>query len=467
MYSKHLLAVAVCGLVFAASSPVANAAGVFSVDPLTGCKAWNPYPAPEETIRWAGKCEGGLAEGAGTLSYVTPKGRSEYTGFWVAGRMAGRFESRSFDAAGNAAPGGTVGYSVEQAVLGEFYNKSFTSDDAFSVSYYEGGALRGIYRQNQTDNRERAAYLVADGDRNRRIRAVYLARYNPTTRGWSSWPDAETRQVRGFSDYVVVSGDDGRWSLANCANYEDCVAVFRQKLTEFGYAEWPDTRMGRIDADWNARRAEIVAAWAERDKARADAARAKEEHVRMVAGAPADKLFTYASRQEQARRYDWALDAYRTIVEKFPKSKFFDLAAARMPAVQDKLDRQIEQQKVDAMQAEQDRARAEAEVRKAENDAQRLKLEQQRQQDQNQRYQAEQDRQRQQRQVAYDQCTARYEQCSTDCLTKAGGGLIGGIAGLIKPSSVNMAGLNQINQQAQDSCARCDAIQSQCEALKP
>ncbi len=32
-----------------------------------GCEVWNPYPQAQETVTWSGPCEGGKAEGEGTL----------------------------------------------------------------------------------------------------------------------------------------------------------------------------------------------------------------------------------------------------------------------------------------------------------------------------------------------------------------------------------------------------------------
>jgi hypothetical protein len=38
-------------------------------DPSTGCRVWNPFPLPDETIQWEGSCVDGFAHGRGTLRW--------------------------------------------------------------------------------------------------------------------------------------------------------------------------------------------------------------------------------------------------------------------------------------------------------------------------------------------------------------------------------------------------------------
>lgn len=42
-------------------------AGEWIADKTNGCKFWDQNPKPNESIRWSGKCEGGLADGQGVL----------------------------------------------------------------------------------------------------------------------------------------------------------------------------------------------------------------------------------------------------------------------------------------------------------------------------------------------------------------------------------------------------------------
>lgn len=143
----------------------------------------------------------------------------------------------------------------------------------------------------------------------------------------------------------------------------------------------------------------------------------------------------------------------RLLVEKFPKSRMTDAAIGRMASVQDKLDQQTENARV---------AQAQATAM-----AQRNAADAQRQQAQSQAQAQRMAEDRQRRQVAYDQCMSTANQCTTECLTTAGAGVIGGIAGLINRNAVNTNGLDMINQRAQNTCARCDSMTKQCEVMKP
>jgi hypothetical protein len=59
-------------------------------DSKTGCKVWNPSPQAHETIRWSGGCEGGYAQGKGTLQFFE-NGRpaDRYEGEYQAGKRNG------------------------------------------------------------------------------------------------------------------------------------------------------------------------------------------------------------------------------------------------------------------------------------------------------------------------------------------------------------------------------------------
>ena len=59
-------------------------------DSKTGCKVWNPAPQARETIRWSGGCEGGFAQGKGTLEWFE-NGRpgDRYVGEYQGGKRNG------------------------------------------------------------------------------------------------------------------------------------------------------------------------------------------------------------------------------------------------------------------------------------------------------------------------------------------------------------------------------------------
>lgn len=59
-------------------------------DAKTGCKVWNPAPQAHETIRWSGGCEGGYAQGKGTLEwYENGRLGDRYVGDYQAGKRNG------------------------------------------------------------------------------------------------------------------------------------------------------------------------------------------------------------------------------------------------------------------------------------------------------------------------------------------------------------------------------------------
>ncbi len=72
------------------SSSMAAFAGDWIADAKTGCKVWNPHPAPGETVSWEGPCQNGFAAGQGRLQWI--KGGAPYErdeGVWRGGRQSG------------------------------------------------------------------------------------------------------------------------------------------------------------------------------------------------------------------------------------------------------------------------------------------------------------------------------------------------------------------------------------------
>lgn len=461
--TSHLLLAAMACIV----SPVGHAEGAFFADEVSQCKAWNPAPRAGEKIRWEGPCVNGYAEGVGKLSYLQSDGKSSASsGMWVAGKPMGRIEE--FNSNGILF---SIFYPDYNPGIADFYIKSFGGPEAFRVDYYEKGVLTGVYRQNLTDNQERAAYTVSGKDEiGARRNAVFLARGNSQT--WSVSPSKQEREKeRAYSGYVVVTGSPGNWKTFSCWQYDNCVEVFGQKLAEAGYADWPQARMDRVDAVWQARRQEIEAQWVAQARAREEEKVLAAAHKKLLGqAASAEKLFTYASQKEQERRYDFALDAYRAIVERFPKSKLMDSAVARMGAVQDKIDAQ----RVAAAAPQQPTAGAtgtQADMLRAQTDAQRLEFDKQRYAEQMEQQKAQQEaaerRMREQNVAAYNSCKAELDRCQTDCATRATTSVITSAIAAGDRKNVNLGALQQQNYAAQAACNSCSAIKSRCEAIRP
>lgn len=65
-------------------------AGDWTVDSSSKCKAWNPYPQPNESIKWSGNCVDGYAHGQGTMQwYLDGELRDVYVGNYAQGLMHG------------------------------------------------------------------------------------------------------------------------------------------------------------------------------------------------------------------------------------------------------------------------------------------------------------------------------------------------------------------------------------------
>jgi MORN repeat protein len=57
--------------------------GEWIFDANTGCARWNPYPQPNESMTWSGKCIDGMVSGKGVVQWFaygdkTDRGEGEY-----------------------------------------------------------------------------------------------------------------------------------------------------------------------------------------------------------------------------------------------------------------------------------------------------------------------------------------------------------------------------------------------------
>jgi outer membrane protein assembly factor BamD (BamD/ComL family) len=207
------------------------------------------------------------------------------------------------------------------------------------------------------------------------------------------------------------------------------VGLFEQQLSVLGLADLPQQRMAAIDA-----------ASPENKKRAAEEALAKEKQVqereRLLAQGPPEKLYSLASREEQARNYDGAMDALRAIVENFPKSELFPLAVQRMSVIQDKLDKAEFQQ------------------------AQQTKQQQQQQNFQLQQNQMLADQKAQNYQV----CRSRYDSCKNECDAQSNDNLMSGIGSALRGDRMGVF-QSQLKVLSHD-CSACDAIERECEAYR-
>mgnify|MGYP001616224416 CR=1 FL=1 len=65
--------------------------GKFIADKQTGCKVWDPYYSPDDSITWTGNCKNKMAEGFGTLTwFVKGKQEAQYIGMMQKGVPNGK-----------------------------------------------------------------------------------------------------------------------------------------------------------------------------------------------------------------------------------------------------------------------------------------------------------------------------------------------------------------------------------------
>jgi hypothetical protein len=92
-----LIAVALVALAGSVSAQETKPArSGYVADARTGCQVWNPYPQPNESVQWDGPCVNGYAAGDARLTWVHPRGRDQYQGAMVGGKMHGSGTYLSF-----------------------------------------------------------------------------------------------------------------------------------------------------------------------------------------------------------------------------------------------------------------------------------------------------------------------------------------------------------------------------------
>ena len=151
-------------LALASVAPVAaqqQAPARWTADPSTGCKVWNPYPQPRETVSWDGPCKGGIANGPGVAQWLQD---GKLLGRIEAEHRNGRAEGRglSFDKDGNRTEGEFVGGELNgrgiytdakgSRIMGNFVAGkmqgrgvvTLADGSKFDVDFEDGAAVRGI-----------------------------------------------------------------------------------------------------------------------------------------------------------------------------------------------------------------------------------------------------------------------------------------------------------------------------------
>lgn len=120
--------------------------GGWIADSTTGCKIWNPKPAPNEAITWNGACADGFAQGQGVVQWFTD------------GQANDRFEGEYLDGRRN-------GHGVFIWASGNRYDGSFKDDHRTGRGVLtwakKGERYEGEWRDNKPNGR--GTMTTADG----------------------------------------------------------------------------------------------------------------------------------------------------------------------------------------------------------------------------------------------------------------------------------------------------------------
>lgn len=121
--------------------------GEWLTDPKTGCRIWNGYPEPGESVRWDGPCEDGYAHGQGTLHwYLDGEPNGQYVGERVHGKAHG--------------------YGINTWANGDRYEGYWAEDQPHGQGTYawaDGSAYQGGWVNGKKHGQ--AVYIWANGDR--------------------------------------------------------------------------------------------------------------------------------------------------------------------------------------------------------------------------------------------------------------------------------------------------------------
>ena len=146
-----LLAIALCGV-------MSNAlAGDYLTD-ASGCKVWDPNPAPNETSSWTGACVDGYLSGQGRQEWIVagqPSGTSE--GEFVKGKLEGkgvRTFSNGTRYEGDFVDGELSGQGVTTAADGTVYSGAFAKSLRSGkgvLTMHDGQRYEGEFKNNLPD----------------------------------------------------------------------------------------------------------------------------------------------------------------------------------------------------------------------------------------------------------------------------------------------------------------------------
>ena len=137
----------------------------WSKDATTGCRVWNPYPRPNETVSWSGSCSYGFANGRGVLQwFLNGKLLERDEGELLTGKANGdfvttqadgsRYEGQRRDSERNGR--GTITFAGGDRYEGEWRRDKF--DGQGTYIWQSGTRYEGEWRDGKPNGRGKATY---------------------------------------------------------------------------------------------------------------------------------------------------------------------------------------------------------------------------------------------------------------------------------------------------------------------
>jgi len=127
--------------------PASPAAGsTWQADPKTGCKLWDEFPEPGESVSWSGGCKDGYADGHGVAQWS------------VNGRLTDRYEGDYRDGKEN----GNGAYRWKNS--GDRYDGHYRDNQRDGQGIYtwsDGRRYSGMWKAGKADGQGR--FITADG----------------------------------------------------------------------------------------------------------------------------------------------------------------------------------------------------------------------------------------------------------------------------------------------------------------
>ena len=140
----------------------------WGADSKTGCRIWNRFPQPHETVNWGGGCKGHLAEGQGVIQWFTD-GKLGSNGFveYHAGKLNGhgvytRANGDRYD--GEWRDGKKNGYGVFTGANGDRYDGEWRDGNQNGHGVYtwaNGESYDGEWRDGKANGT--GIYTKPDG----------------------------------------------------------------------------------------------------------------------------------------------------------------------------------------------------------------------------------------------------------------------------------------------------------------